>query len=671
MNTHNKNKSIRIFASLLFSIMLVSFLILSGCSSDDTSTSPTPGATDTTAPTISSVTPSESSSSVSVGASIVITFSEALDPTTVTSASVTINGVSGTVSVNGNIVTFDPSTSLTANTQYTVTVASSVKDVAGNSLGADYIYNFTTAAIPVAVAGSDQLVSYGDMVVFNASQSSDPNGGSLSFAWTQLNGTSVGFLSGVSPQFTAPNNLITLSFELIVSNGSVSSTPDIVHVSILEDAQNAIFVSASGDDANDGSKALPMATIQAAINKSNSDGFGADLYIAAGVYNESITLYANISLYGGFESTTWVRDIGLYESKIMGGTYAVRGTNANWLTIDGMTIESADATANSGSSVAISLVASQGLTITNNKITAGSGFVGSNGTTYSRPGKNNNGSVGTNAYFAFICDGRGGGAGGTSSISRAGGKGGRSGGAGGGANGSGGAGAAGNGGSSGSFGKNGSAGGAGGAGGEGANGAGGLDFGFVSNGVYIASHGVTGGSGAHGGGGGGGGGGGAGVACCASGGGGGAGGNRGLGGIRGNGGGVSIGILLSEGVFATIENNFITTSNGGDGGIGGIGAEGGSGGSGGNGGSGNANGGAGGKGGVGGKGGWGGHGGGGGGGSTIGIVEVNSTTVRTNNNFILGTVGIAGAGGQGGTRNDPNGKAGVDGEKAEFKKITI
>ncbi len=669
MFTKNANNIFRYIPTLLLSIIVSGLLILSGCSGEDNTTGPS---LDTTPPVVSTVTPNESATSVSVNASIVITFSEDIDPTTVTSTSITVNGVSGSVSVSGKVVTFVPATSLAASTQFTVTVASSVKDMAGNSLGANYTFNFTTAAIPVAVAGSNQLVSYGETVTLNASQSSDPDGGSLTYNWTQLNGVSVGSLSGVSPQFTAPNSLVTLSFELVVTNGTSSSVPDTIHISIFEDAQNAIFVSKTGDDNNDGTKEFPMASIQAAINKSNSEGFGVDIYISEGVYTESITLFENISLYGGFNSSTWVRDFNVYESKIMGGTYAVRGVNANSLTIDGMTIESADSELNSGSSVAISLVSSQGLIITNNKITAGSGYFGINGVSYSRPSKNNNGKKGTDAYFnAISCDGRGGGAGGTSSISRAGGKGGRSGGAGGGGNGSGGAGAAGGGGKAGAFGKTGKVGGAGGAGGEGANGAGGLDFGSVSNGIYIASHGKNGKRGAHGGGGGGGGGGGAGIACCASGGGGGAGGTGGSAGTRGLGGGASIGILLSANVSATIENNLITTSNGGDGGNGGIGAEGGSGGSGGAGGKGSLNGASGGKGGVGGKGGWGGHGGGGGGGSSIGIVEINSTSVRTNNNFILGTAGLAGAGGQGGTRNDPHGKAGVDGEKAEFKKITI
>ena len=561
-------------------------------------------------------------------------------------------------------------------TQYTVTVSNTIKDMAGNSLPADYIFNFTTGTVPVAKAGDDQLASFGQTVTLDGSQSSDNGGsGSLTYSWIQLSGSSVGSLSGATPSFTAPNELTTLKFELTVSNGSAGSAPDTVAVSVVEDAQNAIFVSTTGDDNNAGTKEAPMATIQAAINKSNSDGNGADVYVAEGVYNESISLRTNVSIYGGFHPTTWARNIGLYESKIMGGTYAVVGNNANLLTIDGMTIESANATTNAASSVAISLSASQGLTITNNKITAGSGFDGNNGSSYSKPSKSSNGSGGTDAYFnALTCDGRGGGAGGSSAISRWGGKGGRSGGAGGGGKGSDGTGgdgiAGGGGGAAGAFGKTGIVGGAGKPGTEGANGAGGLNFGTVSSGYYYASHGKAGVRGKHGGGGGGGGGGGAGIACCASGGGGGAGGTGGPAGGGAYGGGASIGILVDDGVYATIENNIITTSNGGNGGMGGAGAEGGNGGSGGNGGDGNVNGASGGKGGAGGKGGWGGHGGSGGGGSTIGIVEVNSTTVRNNNNFILGNPGTGGAARTGGTRNNPTGNAGADGDKAEFKKVT-
>lgn len=77
---------------------------------------------------------------------------------------------------------------------------------------------------PVANAGSDQDVNAGDAVTLNGTGSSDPDGDTLSFAWTQTAGTVVA-LTGpntASPTFTAPNTTGTLTFQLTVSDGTAS-----------------------------------------------------------------------------------------------------------------------------------------------------------------------------------------------------------------------------------------------------------------------------------------------------------------------------------------------------------------------------------------------------------------------------------------------------------------
>lgn len=646
--------------------LLLSLLV--GCSSEDSAPSGGPNNSgDSTPPTVSNSTPTNSATGVSINQSVTVTFSEDVDPTSVTTATFYIVGVSGSVSVSGNQATFTPDNPLSSNTSYTVMVTEGVKDTAGNPLTSSYSYTFKTASVPVAVAGMDQEASFGDVVTLNGSQSSDPDNNSLTYSWTQLNGTSVGVLSGVAPQFNAPTKVRQLFFELTVSNGAAESAPDTVMVFVLEDADNAYFVSPNGNDGNAGTRTAPFATVQAAINASNTVGIGGDVYVAAGTYNESINLYNNISLYGGFNADDWSRDMAMYESKIMGGTYAVRVANSNNLTIEGMSIESADATTGGSSSVAVSLSNAQNISILSNTLKAGSGYVGGNGSQPNRPSKAGNGSGGSDAYFAFTC-GNAGGSGGSSSVSRWGGYGGYSGGAGGGGAGGDGYGgdgiSGGNGGSTVGFAKNGDDGDNGNPGTKGADGAGGVEFGTVSNGYYYTSSGSYGARGKHGSGGGGGGGGGAGAACSGSGGGGGSGGVGGSGGSPGVGGGGSFGIILSNNSTAVINNNNITTADGGDGGYGGRGATGGAPGSGAGGGDGNANGGAGGDGGNGGNGGQGGYGGCGGGGPTIGIVESDSESTRENNVIVLGNPG------SGGVRADEAGNEGLDGDKAEFKKIS-
>jgi len=113
---------------------------------------------DTTAPTVDSVTPTNSATSVSRTTTVTATFSEAMDSATLTpSMNPTVTlvrtssgaSVSATVSYDekSNTVTLKPSSTLAANTKYTARVkggTSSAKDKTGNPLASDKVWSFTT-----------------------------------------------------------------------------------------------------------------------------------------------------------------------------------------------------------------------------------------------------------------------------------------------------------------------------------------------------------------------------------------------------------------------------------------------------------------------------------------------------------------------------------------------
>lgn len=90
--------------------------------------------------------------------------------------------------------------------------------------------------LPKARAGSNQTVSAGAKVTLDATASSDPKGGSLTYTWTQVAGSTVVLSdpSAAKPTFTAPavSALTGLSFNLVVRNAMSASAPSSVTVTV-------------------------------------------------------------------------------------------------------------------------------------------------------------------------------------------------------------------------------------------------------------------------------------------------------------------------------------------------------------------------------------------------------------------------------------------------------
>jgi len=106
--------------------------------------------TDVTPPTVLSVVPTNNTNSIATSVHPSVTFSEAMNATTINTTNFTLRqgttAVAGTVTYSGNIATFTPTASLMANTVYAGTITTGVKDVAGNALASTYTWSFTTAA---------------------------------------------------------------------------------------------------------------------------------------------------------------------------------------------------------------------------------------------------------------------------------------------------------------------------------------------------------------------------------------------------------------------------------------------------------------------------------------------------------------------------------------------
>ena len=109
---------------------------------------------DSTAPTVSSVTPDSGATGVPVSVTPTASFSQAVVPSTVsfTLQDPSGNNVAGSVSFNGDdtVATFTPASSLAPDTTYTATV-SGAQNRSGTPMSSPYSWTFSTARIPVPV----------------------------------------------------------------------------------------------------------------------------------------------------------------------------------------------------------------------------------------------------------------------------------------------------------------------------------------------------------------------------------------------------------------------------------------------------------------------------------------------------------------------------------------
>jgi hypothetical protein len=106
---------------------------------------------DTTHPTVISTIPVNAAAGVVINGDITATFSEAMDPLTITTDTFILtqgrSHVTGTVTYVGGTATFNPSGNLTANTTYTATITNRARDIAGNRLDDRYVWSFITGAV--------------------------------------------------------------------------------------------------------------------------------------------------------------------------------------------------------------------------------------------------------------------------------------------------------------------------------------------------------------------------------------------------------------------------------------------------------------------------------------------------------------------------------------------
>lgn len=140
-----------------------------------TPNTPTTPAADIVPPTIISTSPADNATDVATGYNITAIFSEPLDLNTVLGTNIYLAKTAAPTTHIGGTVTFDtssktlffhPNQIIAGGTNYTFTITTAVKDVAGNSLASNKTWTFTTAspAGSLSITASNNTPNSGTLV---------------------------------------------------------------------------------------------------------------------------------------------------------------------------------------------------------------------------------------------------------------------------------------------------------------------------------------------------------------------------------------------------------------------------------------------------------------------------------------------------------------------------
>lgn len=290
--------------------------------------------TDSTPPIVTSVSPLNSSLGVSTGASLTATFSEAVDPATISTPTFELrdasnNLVPATVSYNGasKTATLQPVSTLAQSTLYNARLkgnANGVKDVSGNALAADFTWSFTTST------PSLPSISINDVSV------TEGNSGTVSATFTVT-------LSATSTQ--------TVSVTYATANGSAVAGADYTAVSatVLQFAPGEISknvsVTVTGDVVFEGSETF-FINLSNPVNATVADGQGQGTVIDDDTaligtegfgYSATTYPFESINLVPGAAGVVTIRSTGDNNSNAItlsnGATFSFYGTNYTTLNV--------------------------------------------------------------------------------------------------------------------------------------------------------------------------------------------------------------------------------------------------------------------------------------------------------------------------------------------------
>jgi hypothetical protein len=105
----------------------------------------------TTVPTVISTDPLDNATDVLLNKTVTATFSEPMDPLTITATTFTLlddgaNTITGAITYSGSTASFNPSADLLSGKTYTATITTGAKNPSGIAIATDHVWTFSTGA---------------------------------------------------------------------------------------------------------------------------------------------------------------------------------------------------------------------------------------------------------------------------------------------------------------------------------------------------------------------------------------------------------------------------------------------------------------------------------------------------------------------------------------------
>jgi hypothetical protein len=149
--------------NLFSTIAMAVVVLISACSKDDVQQ------TTGESPIVASANPENGTTNVPLDKTISVDFNQEMKASSFDQSSFTLQGttlVAGTVSFSGKTASFTPTAPLTANTTYTGTIKTTVLNMMGISIEADYVWTFSTgASLNPMVISTDPINKATDVVL--------------------------------------------------------------------------------------------------------------------------------------------------------------------------------------------------------------------------------------------------------------------------------------------------------------------------------------------------------------------------------------------------------------------------------------------------------------------------------------------------------------------------